>query len=265
MLIAQISDIHIVEKNELTLGVAPMGENLKKCVAHINALVPQPDCILLTGDITDKGTPASYQYAADILAELNASVFLIPGNHDNNENLWAAFKDTFCPAPKSDFINYTIDDFAVRMIGMDTSIADAPGGELCPKRLAWLDTELAREPQKPTIIFMHHPPVKCGVLESDQDDFLGADGLGDIIAKYDNIERIICGHIHLPTHTRWRGSIVSTSPSIGIELSLDLTMQKPSGFLLVNPAYQLHHWITHDNLVSHTVQMHDGDSELHLF
>ncbi len=252
MLIAQISDIHIVEKGELTLGVAPMADNLKKCIAHINALDPKPDCVLVTGDITDLGTPASYQHAAELLNHLDAPFFLIPGNHDDNQNLRAQFHGKACPAADDSFINYVIDDFPIRLIGMDSSIADAPGGELGPKRLAWLDDELARDKQKPTIIFMHHPPVKCGVIESDIDGFIGAGELGNIVAKYDNIERIICGHIHLPTHAKWHGTVASTCPSIGIELKLDLTMKKPSGFVLSDPAFQLHQWAS-GNLVTHTI------------
>ena len=263
MLIAQISDIHIVEKGELTLGVAPMADNLKKTIAHINALDPKPDCVLVTGDITDLGTPASYQYAAQLLNQLDAPYFLIPGNHDDNQNLWAEFKGKPCPAPYDSFINYVIDEYPIRLIGMDSSIPDAHGGELCPKRLAWLDDELARDQQKPTIIFMHHPPVKCGVIESDVDGFIGAKELGNIIAKYDNIERIVSGHIHLPTHAKWLGTLVSTCPSIGIELNLDLTMNKPSGFVLTDPAFQLHQWAP-GNLVTHTVYVR-GDEQQYLF
>ena len=265
MLIAQISDIHIVEKGELTLGVAPMAENLQRCIEHLNHMQPKPDCVLITGDITDKGSPDSYRHAAEILARLEMPYWLIPGNHDDNQNLWAEFNLNACPTNNDDFINYVVDDFSVRLIGMDSSIDNMPGGEVTPKQLSWLETELQRETKKPTLIFMHHPPVKCGVLESDRDGFVGAGMLGELLAKYDNVERLICGHIHLPTHTLWSGTTVSTSPSIGIELSLDLTLKKPSGFLLVKPAYQLHLWTKHNNLVSHTVQVHEDDAPLHLF
>jgi len=93
------------------------------------------------------------------------------------------------------------------------------------------------------------------VPESDLDGFVGADALGDIVATHPNIERILCGHIHLLTHARWRGTIVTTAPSMGMQLDLDLTQSKPSKFLLSDPAYLLHHWIPDGRLITHTIQV----------
>jgi hypothetical protein len=130
---------------------------------------------------------------------------------------------------------------------------------LCEERLAWLETRLSEQPNRPTIIFMHHPPVKCGVLETDEDGFIGADALAKIVRQYTNIERIICGHIHLPTHTRWHGTIISTAPGMGMRLGLDLTMAKDSEFFLEAPAYLLHHWTPQNNLITHTIRVEKAD------
>ena len=44
---------------------------------------------------------------------------------------------------------------------------------------------------------MHHQPIKCGVLETDVDGFIGKELLGSIISKHHHVEKIICGHIHV--------------------------------------------------------------------
>ncbi len=259
MLIVQISDTHIVERGRKTLGVAPMEENLKLVIEHINQLIPKPDLVVLSGDVTDHGLADEYANAARLLSKLNCPYYVIPGNHDRRENLWNAFSDNVCPAKTGDFINYVIEDFEIRLIGMDSTIEGGDGGELCKARLEWLEKQLSEQPHRPTIVFMHHPPVKCGVIESDLDGFIGADELGNIVENYSNIERIICGHIHLPTHSRFHGTIVSTAPSIGTRLGLDLTMKKESEFFLDDPAYQLHHWTKYKNLITHTIRLNEVD------
>lgn len=259
MLIAQISDTHIVERGQKTLGVAPMEQNLERVIDHINKLNTPPDVVLLTGDVSEGGTLDQTINAARILENLNFPLYVIPGNHDTRRSLWSVFQEKECPSRLGEFIVCVIEDFDIRLIGLDTTIADAAGGELCDARLAWLETTLSKQPTRPTIIFMHHPPQQCGVLETDVDGFTGAKKLVTIVRKYPNIERILCGHIHLSTHTRWHGTVVSTAPSIGMRLALDLTMKKPSAFFLDEPAYQIHHWTKQNRLVTHTVRVGEDD------
>ena len=267
MLIAQISDLHIVGRGKKTYGIAPMGENLKLCVDHINQLSPKPNLVLVTGDITDTGREEEFQHARDLLSDLNIPYYVIPGNHDNRSRLLSTFNQETCTSIKGAedqvFINYTIEDFEIRLIALDSTSPGEAGGEICSQRANWLEKRLSEDTEKPTLIFMHHPPVKLGVIETDIDGFSGADKLGEIVKKYNNIEGILCGHVHLPTFTRWQGTIVSTAPSIGMRLFFDLTLEQPSQFQLEKPAYQLHYWTPENCLVSHLLEV--GDSEPYLF
>ena len=70
MLIAQLSDIHIVEQGEKTLGIASMALNLSKCIDHINQLIPKPDVVLVTGDITDEGTISQAENAVRVCSRM---------------------------------------------------------------------------------------------------------------------------------------------------------------------------------------------------
>ena len=259
MLIAQISDTHVVGRGKKAHGVAPTAENLERCVGHINRLDPRPDVVLVTGDITNAGLPEEAERAASLLSKFRCPYYIVPGNHDDRSGLWAAFGGRACPSTIRGFMNYAIEGYEVRLIGMDSTIPGAPGGEICETRAAWLDERLSEEQERPTIIFIHHPPVKCGVAETDIDGFIGADRLGDIVEKYSNIERIICGHIHLPAYVRWRGTVVSTAPSMGMHLVLDLSLERPSEFVLEAPCYQLHYWSPERNLVTHTIHVRETD------
>ena len=259
MLIVQISDLHIAGPDKKTLGVAPMAENLARCVNHINQLDPRPDLVIVTGDISNDGLRSETEEAAQILNDLRWPYYIVPGNHDDRSHLWSVFGENACPTMYQGFINYVIDDFGIRLIGMDSTVPGEPGGEICQIRADWLEARLAEAPTRPTIIFMHHPPVRCGVLETDEDGFAGADLLGAVVENYSNIERIVCGHVHLLVHTRWRGTVVSTAPSMGMQLGLDLTKQRPSEFVLEAPGYLLHLWTSEKTLITHAVTVRDRD------
>jgi len=257
MLIAHISDLHIAGWGKKAYGIAPTAESLACCVDHINQLKPAPDLVLVTGDITYSALLEEVERAASLLAELWCPFYVIPGNHDDRSTLWSVFGGQACPAMDQGFINYVIEGYPLRLIGIDSTVPGEPGGEICKIRAAWLDERLAEASEQPTIIFIHHPPVKCGVLETDEDGFVGADRLGDVVEKYSNIERILCGHIHLTTHVRWRGTVVSTAASMGLHLLLDLTLKLPSSFYKDAPCYQLHYWSPDQQLISHTVSLHE--------
>ncbi len=262
MLIAQISDPHITEKGKKAYGIAPSNDNLARTILHINRFKPKIDVVLVSGDIANDCLLKETQHAQSLLNELNCPYYIVPGNHDDRENLFSVFGGKAIPAIPSvenSFINYVVEEYDVRLIGMDSVKENSPGGEICQTRLQWLSECLAREPHKSTIIFMHHPPIKCSVLETDIDGFEGAEEFGELIAKFSNIKAIICGHIHLPTHSLWNGSIVSTAPSTGMQLGLDLSMQKQSEFYLNETGYRLHHFTKHKDLISHTIYVRENN------
>ncbi|MEP3427826.1 MAG: phosphodiesterase [Roseibium sp.] len=255
MLIAQISDTHISAPGENTCGVAPMAEKLSQCIDSINALDPKPDLVLLSGDVTHSATFAETRHAADILSALEAPLFVVPGNHDDRQVLADTFGPKVCPKNDAGFVDYVVEGFPLRIIALDTLDVGKPGGRLSEARLEWLDARLKEGEHQLTVIFAHHPPLKLGVPESDEDGFAGAEALGDIIAAYPNVERFLCGHIHLHTNTGWRGTIVTTAPSIGMQLTLDLARKADSKFVVSDPAYLLHHWTAGKALVTHSIQL----------
>jgi 3',5'-cyclic AMP phosphodiesterase CpdA len=257
MLIAQISDLHIPIQGQKTYGIADMAGNLSICVEHLNQLDPRPELVLVTGDITSEALIEEFNHAAQILSKLDMPYYIIPGNHDDRSKLRNTFND-HCPSENNNFIQYVIDQYELRIIMLDSTVHGESGGKICQQRAVWLDKTLAKDIHKPTLICMHHPPVKCGVIETDINGFIGDDRLGGVVEKYRNIEAILCGHIHRPAFTRWRGTVVSTAPSMGMQLVLDLNL-KTEAFVLEAPAYQLHYWTPDHNLVTHTNYLHNCD------
>ncbi len=265
MLIAHISDLHIKTPNQKAYGIVPTDENLTKTVEHINQLYPAPDVVLVTGDITGNALKAEMEYAESILRKLEYPYFVIPGNHDNPSDVVAVFGEKHCPVnSNNDFVNYVVDDFPIRLIALDSTAKGASGGQFCKKRAVWLEQCLDQETEKPTILFIHHPPVDVGVRETHDDGFEGADLLAEIIQSHSNIERIICGHIHLNCHIGWQGTVISTAPSMGLKLVLDLSLEMEAQFVKDDPGYLLHYWSPEKNLMSYAISLHKT-SEAYFF
>lgn len=251
MLIAQISDLHIAAPGTKTYGVAAMDDKLKAVIAHLNTCQPRPDVVLVTGDLTNAGSGAETAYARQLLEGLEMPYFVMAGNHDSAGVMAQVFDETRFPPAAGDQGDYVLDDFAVRLIGMDSTCSGGPGGQLSTDQLAWLDKELAGAPDKPTFVCMHHPPVCCGVPETDEDGFEASSKLGEIIARHSHVERILCGHIHLPVQARWNGTLVCAAPSIGMHLDVELSGDAPSRFVLGDPAYLLHHLHKYGHILTH--------------
>lgn len=251
MIIAQITDFHIKAKGKLSYRVVDTAAYLARCVSHIMKLEPPPDVVLATGDLVDIGRADEYRHLRELLAPLTMPVYLIPGNHDDRETLRNEFADQVYLSRDGQFLHYCVDEYPVRLIALDTVIPHRPGGELCSERLAWLDARLQEAPQKPTIVFMHHPPFITGIRHMDIQGLANADSLGAIISRHSQVERILCGHIHRSVQVRWNGTIASTCPSSAHQVALDLRPDGPSSFVMEPPGFQLHVWTAAAGIVSH--------------
>ena len=256
MIVAQLSDPHVVAPGNALRGPAGFGPVdtagfLARAVAAINRLAPLPDVVLLTGDLVDKGDPGEYAHLRSLLEPLAMPVFVIPGNHDVRDPLRAAFAGgRYLPA--DGFIQYAIEDYPLRLVALDTLVAGKHHGELCADRLAWLDRILAAAPERPTLVFMHHPPFATGIAYMDKYGLEGADGLAAVIARHPQVERILCGHLHRTIDRRFAGTVAGTAPSTAHQIDLNLLPDAPLCFKFEPPGYQLHLWREGSGLVTHT-------------
>jgi len=250
MLIAQISDLHIQAGGKLAYGKVDTVAYLRKAVATLNALDPQPDVVLATGDLVERGSAEEYGLLREILSPLKAPLFVVPGNHDARETLRAAFPGQ---GGTGEFFNYAIDDFPVRLIGYDTTVPRKPIGLVCEARAAWLDQTLAAAGDRPTLIFLHHPPFATGIQYMDAMGLKHAERLAAVVAKYPNVERVVCGHLHRAIQARFAGTIASVCPSTAHQIALDLRDGAPGAFTFEPAGLQLHLWNAGAAMVTHTL------------
>jgi 3',5'-cyclic AMP phosphodiesterase CpdA len=261
MLLAQISDLHIKRPGGLAYRRVDTAAYLARCVAALNALVPRPDAVIVTGDLVDQGDPQQYEHLKTLLAPLELPCFLMVGNHDDRAAVRAAFPDRAELHSGGEFVQYAFDAGALRVIALDSLVPGESGGTLCDARLAWLEAQLDAASGKPTVVALHHPPFVCGIGHMDELrlDPAAADKLAALIARYPNVERVICGHVHRPIFVRFGGTIASAVPGPAHQVALDLRDDAPSAFVMEPPAYALHLYDPATGLVTHHAYVDAAD------
>ncbi len=264
MLIAQVTDIH--------LGFDPDNpaefnrRRLDQVLRRICTMKPQPDLLLATGDLTDKGDVESYRRLSSAFQQCAFPVWSCMGNHDDRDNFVRAFRET----PMADgFVQYVIDEphWPIRMIILDTLEPGRHGGAFCGTRAAWLKARLAEETEKRTLIVLHHPPIDTGIAwMTANPEAAWVRRLREAMAGADNVIGMIAGHIHRAILTGWSGVPLAVAPSTAPQVALNLTEIDPlvpdnrPMIVADPPAYALHYW-NGQNLVSH---WDDADDHIHL-
>jgi len=243
MLIAQISDLHIRMPGQKAYRVVETDRYLPPAVQALNRLDPAPSLVIVSGDLTDFGRPQEYAHLRKMLDGLAMRYVVMPGNHDAREQLMAAFAGHDYLAGYEGFVQYTLEDYPVRLVMLDTVVPFESHGALCARRLDWLAQRLAEQPGRPTVIAMHHPPFQTGIVHMDSIGLLeGARELERIVSRHPNVERIICGHLHRTIFRRFGGTIASTCPSPAHQVALDLRPDGPSAFVMEPAGFHLHEW-----------------------
>jgi 3',5'-cyclic-AMP phosphodiesterase len=196
MIIAQISDTHIA----LDTPDAEQGlRDLAATVADINTLDPAPAAIVHTGDIVHNGRPVEYARAVAVLAAARAPVYVVAGNKDDRRNLRAAFfSHRTLAGDESDFVDYVIDDYPVRLIVLDTVNPASSKGDFCPARVRRLIDLIDAETTKPIAVFTHHPPFEV-MAGPERLHFEAPETMARLCQALQHSGRVVAvfsGHVH---------------------------------------------------------------------
>ena len=266
MLIAQITDTHVSTPESRNDRDFRTAEHLERAVAHLGALTPRPDVVLATGDLVERGDMDEYARLRELLEPLAMPVYVIPGNHDDREHLARVFGHHRYLPRDGGFIQYVVEDWPVRLVALDTLIPGESGGRLCAERLAWLDARLAESAERPTVVFMHHPPFVTGMRKMDEMGLEGSGALAAVIRRHPQVERLACGHLHRSIVRRFAGTVACTGPATAHQLALDLGEIPRLATVMEPPACLLHLWLgAGDGLVSHVSVIGDRHPPFTIF
>jgi 3',5'-cyclic AMP phosphodiesterase CpdA len=235
MIIAQISDTHIALD---TPDADQRLRDFERTVADINALDPAPDAIVHTGDIVHNGRRDEYAQAAAILAKARAPVYVLAGNKDDRANLRAAFLPFGYLAPNSDFIDYAVENYPVRLIALDTLSAASNKGDFCLERVRRLIGLIDAETTKPIAVFAHHPPFEVPVgpdpLNFETPEMMAR--LRRALQHSGRVVAVFSGHVHRAA----AGHVGSIPATVMPCIATTLRKGEYPAQMKIRPVYHVH-------------------------
>lgn len=201
------------------------------------------DAVIHTGDLAEDGHPDEYARFREIVADLDAPLFALPGNHDERDAMRNA---GLAPEQAADDgpICAAVDIGPVRALLLDTVTPGASRGAIDERQLVWAEAEIdaAARDGRPALLFGHHPPFESGVGYMDAIRLL--DGAADLIALFarPNVRLYACGHHHRLIMTVINGAPVVAAPASAGQLALDFRAKATPHLAPEQSAVLVHVW-----------------------
>lgn len=211
LLVAQITDTHLLAASEGTLLGVPTTESFAAILGRIQSLARQPDLLLMTGDLSQDETPASYARLAAAVGALGIPTYWLPGNHDRPELM----EEILCEPPIS--TAKVLQVGAWQLILLDSSVPGQVHGCLSERSLQWLDAQLQLHPELPTLVGLHHPPFKIDSAWIDGSRLKNPEDLFAVLDRHEHVRIVVFGHIHQDFARERRGVSYLASPSTCVQ------------------------------------------------
>jgi Icc protein len=217
-----ISDTHITPDTDYIKSYAPYTPILgaKALVQAVRDLPFQPDFILHTGDVAFDPHPDVYPTIAGLMAEFDAPVHCIAGNHDDSEALQTLLMGRN-KTDVQDYLHYEFEAKGVQVVCVDSNAphhhedAGAPAGRVPDEQLTWLDDLCTADDDRPLIIAIHHNVLPVGVPWLD--DWMRTENGEDfhqvVRQARDRLQGVFHGHIHQNITTFKDGVLYSAAAS----------------------------------------------------
>ncbi|MEX2517885.1 MAG: metallophosphoesterase [Paracoccaceae bacterium] len=203
---------------------------LTRAVAMIDAMDPQPDFIVVSGDLTNHGDVESYRIVQSLLAPLRPPVLLALGNHDSRAEFHSVFSGHSEPAP----LRHDAAHGDLHVITLDSLRPGRVGGALGDDDFAFLDEALGRHSALAKLIVVHHPPrLDPAALPWESLDQPSTDRLAAALEGR-RIAGVLSGHIHIDRVSFWRGAPALTCngvhATVDILCETDMRILEGAGF-----------------------------------
>ncbi|WP_413736932.1 3',5'-cyclic-AMP phosphodiesterase [Sodalis sp. RH21] len=210
--ILQITDTHLFAgEDEALLGV----NTYRSYSAVLDAVEAEGlpyDLVAATGDLAQDHSLEAYQHFARGIARLPAPCVWLPGNHDFQPAMVKALDECGISPSKHVLLG---DQW--QLILLDSQVFGVPHGELSDYQLEWLDKALRSQPERYTLLLLHHHPFASGCIWLDQHSLRNAHMLAAVLENFPRVTTLLCGHIHQELDVDWHGRRVLASPSTCVQ------------------------------------------------
>lgn len=180
----QISDCHLSADPDADYRGQSPDLNLIRFSSAVRAFMP--DWLILTGDLSEDGSAASYRRLSEWLIQFEINVAWLPGNHDDRSTMAPIFDaHGFEPGP-------ILETGAWQLALLDSAWPGRPEGELDDDRLKVLD---GLDANRPTGVFVHHHPLPVSKW-IDRVKLEHAERLWQRLESLPALEFVAFGHVH---------------------------------------------------------------------
>ncbi len=167
------------------------------------------DLLVITGDLPgEDGNKQVYQWMKAQLPQ-DQKTYVIPGNHDDDANLYAIFGKDIC-VNTSFFHTLALDE-------IDLVFTNTGSGRFPPDQLKYLENESIRDK---SVVFTHYPTKKISNGFMDTNYPLQDICEADAVLRRSNIAHVFCGHFHTE-HETLGGYELHVTPSPAFEVALN--------------------------------------------
>ncbi|ABS01562.1 metallophosphoesterase family protein [Kineococcus radiotolerans] len=188
--VLQLSDTHLMAAGALHNGLVDTTAALVHALEALRDVGPL-DAVVVSGDVSDDGTVASYEAARDLVggfaAERGAVAVFAMGNHD----VAGPFEQVLGPTR-------SVHDVAgVRIVVLDSSVPGRGYGELPAEQLSWAREVLADPAPRGSVVVVHHSPLPAPTVLHEGLRLQRPAELLDALAGTD-VRAVLSGHYHHP-------------------------------------------------------------------
>jgi len=231
LVIAQVTDTHIGPMNIKYRGIEPRRQFLDVLRALTKM---KPDLLVLSGDLAAvEGEPEAYAWIRDVLVELPYPYLVMAGNHDHVVRMNNAFQLQETDISQGMlFFNRTIKD--KRLLFLDSSPY-----RIAKQQLEWLKEEL-NDYHKQVLLFVHHPPLRCGcTFMDDHHGLQNGEEVWQVLEQFPQVQHIFCGHYHTEKTIIQSGKSVHLTPSTVFQINAE---SPKFGIDHTNPGWRMIEW-----------------------
>jgi 3',5'-cyclic-AMP phosphodiesterase len=199
LLVAQLTDTHLFADEHQTMKDFATVQSFQAVLDQLAQF--RPDLLLLTGDLSQDETIASYQQLRDRLAPLQIPAYWLAGNHDQSLEDMTSVLCTALISPEKSF-----DRGGWQFILLNSMLPQQVQGRLSTEALASLDQQLQQQPNRPTLVALHHPPLAIDSAWMDAIGLENRDEFFAVLDRYPQVKLVVFGHIH-QEFDRWRNGV----------------------------------------------------------
>lgn len=213
--VLQITDTHLFAASQGTLLGINTRDSYQAVLQAIHCQSAPCDLVVATGDLVQDQSVAAYQHFVTGIVTIPAPCVWLPGNHDFQPNMYQALKGEGISAAKQVIAG------CWQILLLDSQVPGVAHGRLSHDQLNWLQHKLTDEPQRHTLLLLHHHPVPSGCDWLDQHGLRNARELDGLLAQFPLVKHLLYGHIHQEADTVWNGRRLLATPSTCIQFKPD--------------------------------------------